>query len=68
MGMKARLRDIPGELPDAEALIGLMGRDKKVSAGQIVFILMRGIGDAFVAKDVDPADVKAVLEDALAER
>jgi len=66
--MKARLRDIPGDLPDAEALVGLMGRDKKVSAGKIVFILMRGIGEAFVARDVDPADAVAVLEAALAER
>jgi len=68
MGMKARLADIPGDLPDAEALVGLMGRDKKVSAGRIVFILMRGIGEAFVAKDVDPAAAVAVLEAALAER
>lgn len=68
MGMKARLKDIPGELPDAEALVGLMGRDKKVDAGQIVFILLRDIGDAFVARDVDPDDAKAVLEEALAER
>ncbi len=68
MGMKARLRDVPGDLPGAEALVGLMGRDKKVDAGQIVFILMREIGDAFVARDVDPAEAMAVLEDALAER
>ncbi len=68
MGMKARLRDISGELPDADTLVGLMGRDKKVSAGKVVFILLRGIGGAFVARDIDPNEAKAVLEEALAER
>lgn len=68
MGMKTTLADIAGDLPDADGLIGLMGQDKKVKDGKLVFILARAIGDAFVAKDVDTATVKAVLTDALAER
>lgn len=68
MGMKTTLRDIPGDLPWAETLIALMGQDKKVRDGQIAFILARGIGEAFVTRDVDPAIVRQVLEDALAER
>ncbi len=68
MGMKKDLADIPGDLPDAEGLIGLMMQDKKVQDGTLNFILARGIGQAFVTSDVDPAALRAVLQDALAGR
>ena len=68
MGMKADLADIPGKLPDADALIALMGQDKKVIDGRIRFIMVRGIGEAFVTSDVAADVVKAVLDDALAAR
>lgn len=65
MGMKTDLADIPGDLPDADTLLGLMGQDKKVLDGKLRFILAREIGDAFVATDVDLSIVRSVLEDAL---
>jgi 3-dehydroquinate synthase len=65
MGMKTDLSDIPGELPGAEALVALMGQDKKVIDGKLRFILARGIGEAFVAEDVPPALVTSLLQDAL---
>ena len=68
MGMKKDISDIEGDLPDADGLISLMGQDKKVSDGKIAFILARGIGQAFVEKQVDMSVVKAVLEDALKGR
>ncbi|WP_347309848.1 3-dehydroquinate synthase [Defluviimonas sp. SAOS-178_SWC] len=68
MGMKVDLADIPGDLPGAEALMALMAQDKKVLDGKLRFILARGIGDAFVATDVDTVTVRAVLEDALRAR
>ncbi len=68
MGMKTTMADIVGDLPDADGLISLMGQDKKVKDGKLVFILARAIGDAFVAKDVDTDVVHAVLTDALGER
>ena len=61
MGMKVGLNDIPGDLPDADALVELMGQDKKVIGGKLHFILARGIGDAFVTSDVHPAAVIGVL-------
>jgi len=64
MGMKRDLSDIPGDLPGAEALLRLMGQDKKVVDGKLRFILARGIGDAFVTADVPPAEVLSVLRDA----
>jgi len=68
MGMKCDLADIPGELAGAEALIELMGQDKKVVDGRLRFILARGIGQAFVASDVPGEAVRAVLDEALAAR
>jgi shikimate kinase / 3-dehydroquinate synthase len=44
----------------AEALIGRMRRDKKVRDGVLTFVLVRGIGQAFTARDV-PADAVAEL-------
>jgi 3-dehydroquinate synthase len=68
MGMKVDLADIAGELPDADALVELMGQDKKVVDGQLAFIMARGIGDAFVSRDVDLDVVRGVLRDGLALR
>jgi 3-dehydroquinate synthase len=55
-------------LPDAGGLLALMGQDKKVVDGRLRFILVRGIGEAFVADDVDPGAVRGLLAEALAGR
>ena len=64
MGMKTDLADIDGDLPGPQALLELMGQDKKVVNGQLRFVLARGIGDAFVTGDVPPEAVLDVLRDA----
>ena len=68
MGMAADLSDIPGPLPDADALLALMMQDKKVRQGKLRFVLARAIGRAFVAEDVDLGAVRTVLCEALAAR
>ncbi len=68
MGMKVDIADIPGDLPDADALLELMGQDKKVLDGKLRFILARGIGEAFITSDVPRDAVLTVLTDALAGR
>lgn len=68
MGTKVDLADIPGDLPDAEALIALMGQDKKVLDGKLRFILARGIGEAFVTSEVPREVLKPLLDEALAAR
>ena len=40
----------------------LIAQDKKVKRGKLTFILVRGIGQAFVENNVDPAEVRAFLE------
>jgi 3-dehydroquinate synthase len=68
MGMKTDLADIPGDLPETDGLLDLMAQDKKVIDGRLRFILARGIGQAFVAEDVDIGIVRDVLKDALSQR
>ncbi|HEV3185905.1 MAG TPA: 3-dehydroquinate synthase [Xanthobacteraceae bacterium] len=68
VGLPTQPSDIPGALPDADALMALMAQDKKVRRGKLTLILARGIGASFVAPDVDPAEVRAFLAEKLAER
>jgi len=68
MGMKTDLADISGELPDTDGLLALMAQDKKVVDGKLRFILARGIGQAFVASDVDTSVVRQVLDAQLTAR
>ncbi|ARO14200.1 3-dehydroquinate synthase [Ketogulonicigenium robustum] len=68
MGTKGSLADIAGDLPDADGLLALMAQDKKVQDGKLRFVLVRGIGQAFITADVPRDAVRAVLQDALDER
>lgn len=43
-----------------------MAQDKKVKRGRLTFILARGIGESFIAPDVDSGDVRSFLDDYLA--
>jgi 3-dehydroquinate synthetase len=43
----------------------LIAQDKKVKRGKLTFILSRGIGQAFIANDVDPAQVRSFLAEKL---
>ena len=51
---------------DAATLVGHMGHDKKARAGRINFVLVRGIGQAFLTDDVGADDVLRHLEGAIA--
>ena len=68
MGMKCDLADIAGDLPDAAGLLRLMGQDKKVVDGRLRFILVRDVGEAFVADDVPQEVVLRLLSEALTAR
>jgi 3-dehydroquinate synthase len=66
VGLPVHLSDIPGGPPGLDRLMDLMAQDKKVRRGRLTFILARGIGGAYVAPDVDPAEVRAFLAEKLA--
>jgi 3-dehydroquinate synthase len=59
------ISDIPGKAQSgtwqAEKLLDHMRQDKKVSAGQMTFILARGIGQSLVTREVEADDLLAAL-------
>ncbi|MEW6257575.1 MAG: 3-dehydroquinate synthase [Pseudomonadota bacterium] len=63
VGLPTRIADVPGALPDTDGLMRLIAQDKKVSRGALTFVLAHGIGAAFIAKDVDAAQVRAFLDE-----
>ena len=61
VGLPTRIGDIAGGKADASELLALMGQDKKVKAGRLGFIMVRGIGQAFVTREIEPETVRAFL-------
>jgi 3-dehydroquinate synthase len=53
---------------DGGVLVGHMLHDKKMDAGTLPFVLLRAIGNAYLDRDVDLADVTAFLDEQLAVR
>ena len=66
MGMMNSIKDIVGIIPDGDRLVELMFQDKKVVNGKLNLILAKGIGKAFIARDIDPNLIKSVINDSLA--
>jgi shikimate kinase / 3-dehydroquinate synthase len=67
VGLPTRIRDIPGgETPGPAELLTLMAQDKKVKAGRMTFIMARGIGAAFVTRDIEPETVRGFLAQEIA--
>lgn len=65
VGLPVSMKDIAG-LPSADVLMSYIAQDKKVSRGSLTFILTRGLGQSFIAKDIAAADVEAFLREKLA--
>lgn len=55
LAMPTHLSDVPGGVGSSEAMLSAMAQDKKVSAGELNFILAHGIGQSFIARNI-PAD------------
>jgi len=68
VGLPTFVSQISGGPPGIDRLMELIAQDKKVSRGMLTFILLRGIGQSFIARDVDAAEVRAFLIEKLAER
>jgi shikimate kinase/3-dehydroquinate synthase len=62
VGLPTRIKEISDLPRDAEAILTAMRQDKKVERGRLTFILARGIGQSFIARDVAEADVRAFLQ------
>lgn len=64
VGLPASLKSL-GLDCDGRRLADHMLHDKKMDAGTLPFLLMRGIGETFLAKDVELGDVAAFLDEEL---
>ena len=68
VGLPVHASQIPGELPPPATLLEIMRQDKKAQGGKLTFILVRGIGEAFIARDVADHDVLDFLTEDLRQR
>jgi 3-dehydroquinate synthase len=69
VGLPVRLRSIGGDNRrqwNATRLIDHMRGDKKAEAGRLTFVLARGIGKAFITREVDTAALRDLLDAAIA--
>jgi 3-dehydroquinate synthase len=68
VGLPTSVNDIPGPHPSVDQMMDLIAQDKKAKRGMLTFILVRGIGSAFIEAGVDAREVRAFLSEKLAER
>ena len=61
VGLLTRLAQIPGGRPETDEVLEHMRHDKKAQSGRMTFILARGIGHAFISREVPEEAVRAVL-------
>jgi 3-dehydroquinate synthase len=67
-GLPTSIKNIQEPLPSVDQLMELIAQDKKVRRGMLTFILVRGIGAAFVEAGVEEREVRAFLNEKLVER
>lgn len=65
VGLPTRLDQVAGAVFNIDTLMTAIAQDKKVERGALTFILTRGIGEAFVAKDVPASEVESFLKQKL---
>jgi 3-dehydroquinate synthase len=68
VGLPTRLAHLPAGIADPDRLIELIAQDKKVRQGRLTFILARAIGRAFIASNIDAAEVRAFLTQRLSQQ
>ena len=64
-GLPTRVEDIPEFGAKPFEIVDAMAQDKKVERGALTFILVKGIGQAFIAKGIQGDEILAFLEDDL---
>jgi shikimate kinase/3-dehydroquinate synthase len=66
VGLPIRMQEIPNFHVSKAEMAAVMRHDKKVVRGRLTFILARGIGQSFIARNVEESDVSAFLDTELA--
>jgi len=62
VGLPTALCDIAEELPPTNELMQMIAQDKKVVRGKLNFVLSKGIGQAFIATDINPDELTQFIE------
>ena len=65
-GLRAHLASL-GLACNGQALAAHMLHDKKMDAGALPFVLLRGIGEAFLDRGVELSEVASFLDDEINE-
>lgn len=66
IGLPTSIKDVAHVVPsDPARMVRMMYADKKAEAGGLTFVLMRGVGQAFVQRRVGEEDVLAVLKESI---
>ncbi len=65
VGLPTSIAEIPGEMPDADKLLEHIFQDKKVSRGELTFILTKGLGQSYIANNVTATEIQAFLKEKL---
>jgi len=63
VGLPTSISEIPGDIPPAETLLEYIAQDKKVTRGELNFILTKGIGRSFIADNVPTSQVLSFLKE-----
>ena len=61
VGLPTRIDQIDRAVPGPADLLELMRQDKKVRHGRLTLVLARGIGEAFLTRDIGPERLEAFL-------
>ncbi len=65
VGLLTKLSQISGGVGTTQSLMHAIYQDKKVARGKLNFILTKGIGKSFIARDIDPSSVIEFLDNEL---
>ncbi len=65
VGLPTQLNHVKGGVGTTDTLMQAIYQDKKVTRGKLNFILTRGIGKSFIARDIEESLVKEFLDEEL---
>lgn len=68
IGLASNLKALNTDGWTTDKLMDHMSRDKKVEDGKLTFILARGIGQAYITRDINTVDVRSLLDDWLSHK
>ncbi len=63
VGLPTSISEIPGPMPGPKQLLEYISQDKKVTKGELTFILTKGLGRSYIANNVIASEVLTFLEE-----